>query len=201
MQKFENHEQMREYVQKERQRLDERKNKIKEIISNNNYINWLQKFTLTYPKFRNDDFINNKDKLEESDLKNIDNVSLLYYGIKDYANSNYIYPFIDSDFVKYYRIKYNNIGYEIGMIIGQETLFFCERVDNIDNTFIDFNNIILNKKEENTKFIEERLNELSNTITCLHEQNIPLDIIKSIIDDNIFNIEEKSKIKSKIYRR
>ena len=196
MQRFENREQMNEYVEKERKRLEERKNKVKEIVSNDNYINWLQEFTIKYPNFRSDTLFDN-NKLSLIDKDNINNLKLLFEAIYNYASSNYIYPLNDFDFVEYYRIKYNNISYEIGIITDKGTLFFCERVNNIDDTFIDFNNIILNKKEDSTEFIEKRLTELSNIITYFYEQNIPLNAIKSTINDTLWSIEELDNKNSK----
>ena len=51
MQKIESREKMREYIEKERQRLEARKNKMHEIISNDRYIKWLEEFTKIYSKF------------------------------------------------------------------------------------------------------------------------------------------------------
>lgn len=201
MQKFENHEQMKEYVEKERKRLEERKKIKKEIVSNDNYINWLESFTNKYYKFRDDDFIYNKHDLTDDDLENVNNLSLLYSGINDYATGNYIYPFADSDFVYYYKIKYNNIGYEIGVITGRENLYFCEKNTNIDDSFIDFNDIILNTKSERTEYIEKRLLQLSNIIKYFYEEKIPLNAIKSTINDTISNIENTSYNKIKTLRR
>lgn len=192
MQKIENHEQMREFVEKEKKRLEVRQNKIKELISNNKYITWLDKFTNKYSTFRDDDFLYDKDNLSKEDLENVDNLNLLFNGIENYAKDNFIYPYADSDFVNYYRIMYNNFGYEIGVITGQGTLFFCEKTNYIDDSFIDFNDIILNKKQKNTDLINKRLAELSSIITYFYEQNVPLFAIKSTVTDTLWQIEENS---------
>lgn len=200
MQKFQNHEQMKEYVEKERKRLEERKNKVKEIVSNTDYINWLQKFTLIYPNFRSNDFFNN-NKISDSDKENVNNLMLLFEAIYNYSHDNYIYALKESDFTEYYRVKYNNVGYEFGIITDQKTLFFCKRVNQIDDTFIDFNDILLGKKQKNTEYIEKRLIELSNIISYFYEQDIPLKAIKTTINDTLFDIEEKNKQKVKLLRR
>ena len=188
MQKFENHEQMRAFVEKEKQRLLEIKKKVEEIKSNPNYILWLQEFTIKYPVFT-DDSLEDLKKLSTIDKENVSSLGFLFDCIYDYAENNYVYAFKDSDFTRYFNIEYNNIGYKIGLMSGQGIFHFCERLKKIDNTFIDFNDILLNKKQEKTKFIKEKLNELSNYIMNLNEQDIPLKAIKETVNNCFLDIE------------
>ena len=190
MQKIETREQMREIIEKERKRLEERKNIMHEIVSNNKYIKWLEEFTKKYPKFYNNDFFyEESDKVTKVDLENIDYLGLLFEGINDYAKKNYIYRVNESDYIDYYDIKYNNIGYRIGVLTGQGTIVYCEREIVVDNA-IDFNDIILNKKQKNTDYYNKRLLELSNIISYYYEQGIPLVAIEKTIDSTLWNIKD-----------
>ena len=198
MQKVESRQKMLELVEKERKRLEKRKQKIHEIITSNGYILWLEKFTQKYTQFRDEDFLyniyKNKDITKE-DLENMDYLGLLFEGIYEYAENNYIFPISDSNYTSFYKIKYNNIGYEIGSISGQITQFYCKRVNgNIDN-FIDFNDIILNKKQPNTDYFNKRLLQLSNIIHYYYEQGIPLNSIDKVMNEAIWNIRDNERNK------
>jgi len=117
----------------------------------------------------------------------------MYKGIERYASENYIYP-TNCDFGNFYKIKLDNIGYEIGMLAGQGTLFFCNRVQ-IENEqhFIDFNDIVNNKKNNNASFIKNSLNELSNMVVTLYENGIPLEAIVNTLDNTLTEINVKKE--------
>ena len=115
--------------------LIERINKQKEIQSNPKYINWLEKFTERYPRFTDDDILYEKKFKSAEDIDGVNNLSLLYNVIEEYAQKNYIYLEKNSDFYGSYKIKYNGIGYEIGCMVGQGTLFYCGRLSNPNETY------------------------------------------------------------------
>ena len=89
------------------------------MLTNTNYINWLANFTSKYPNFTDD----------------------------DWASENNINP-VECDFGNFYKIKLGNAGFLLGYIIGQGTIYFCNRVqlENLDD-FIDFKDIINTKKD------------------------------------------------------
>ena len=156
-------------------------------MSNNEYISWLEKFTEKYSRFSDDSFSVKDKKITSTDLENSQNLSLLYEGIHNYAKENYIYAKQSYDFDNYYLIKYNNIGYKIGVMTGQGTYFFCERINEVTDEYIDFNDILLNKKQENTDYYNRRLLQLSSIISYYYEQGIPLKAIEKTIDDTLWN--------------
>lgn len=86
----------------------------------------------------------------------------MYRGIERHSSENYIYP-TDCDFGIFYKVKLENTGFEIGMLVGQGILFFCNRVQ-IENKkdFIDFNDILNNKKNTNVTTIKDKLNEINS---------------------------------------
>ena len=191
---IENRKIMKELVEKEKIRLEKIQNRIKNIISNPDYMNWLEQFSLKYPNFNSYEFYFN-DKLSKEDKDNSNDLALLYEGISNYAHDNYLYPISDSMYSGYYRIHYNNVGYEIGVIKDQKIITLCKRFDSYDDTFIDFNDIMLNRKQPNTDYITERLQELSNIVVGFYENNIPLRAIKSTLGKTITNLELESQEK------
>ena len=102
----------------------------------------------------------------------------------------------------YYNIKFDNIGYEIGMLVGQGTLFFCNRTPlNKDIEYIDFNDIISNKKRDNTDVITRQLNNLSNKVLELHKKGIPLTALIETLDTTLTGIKEEEKNPTKTLKR
>jgi len=169
------------------------------MFSSTDYINWLTNFTLKNTNFTDEDWIYFPEKITKEDYENISNLHLMYDGISKYANKNYLYP-TDCYFGNFYKIKFNNIGFEIGILQGQGTIFFCNRIPIENNQdFIDFNDIINNKKSNNLIAIESELNNLSILIISLYQNNVPIDIIKTTINNtlNDINFEQKKLIKRK----
>ena len=111
-----------------------------------------------------------------------------------YSNENYIYP-LECKFGNFYKIRFNNIGFEIGVLVGQGTVFFCNRVE-IDNEkdFIDYNDIINNKMSENTLLIKNKLNELSDLVVSLYDSGVPLEAIIIALDDTLTKIENQNNL-------
>ena len=92
-----------------------------------------------------------------------------------------------------YNIKLENSGFEIGILVGQGTLFFCNRVQ-IENQkdFIDFNDILNNKTNDNLTTIKNKLNELSNFISSLYKSGVPLEAIINTLDNTLNEMDPKN---------
>ena len=173
------------------------------ILSNTDYIKWLDRFTIEHSSFFDKDWLHSPEKISKEDLERVNNLHLMYRGIDTYANKNYIYP-TSCNFGNFYNIKLENIGFEIGILGKQGALFFCNRVS-IENQkdFIDFNDILNNKNVNvNATAIENKLNELSNLITSLYKSGIPLKAIKSILNNTLKEISSQTDIEQpKILKR
>lgn len=115
---------------------------MQEMLSNYTYITWLENFTLNHTHFFNDDWSYVPERISKMDNEKVNEIHLLYKGIDDYAINNNINP-TRYNYMNYYKIMYNDIGFEIGKLTKGEILYFCNRVQisNI-NEFIDFNDII-----------------------------------------------------------
>ena len=175
--------------------------KRQEMFSNTNYLKWLESFTVEHPSFSDDDWLYFPEKISEEDNEKVKNLHLFFEGIDLYAKKNYIYP-TKCDFGGYYNIKLDNIGYEIGMLVGQGTLFFCNRtLLNKDLEYIDFNDIISGKKRDNTDVIAQQLQDLSNRVLELNKKGVPLNAIIETLDTTLTGIKEETKNPTKTLKR
>ena len=175
--------------------------KRKEMFSNTNYLKWLESFTIEHQSFTDDTWLYYPERISKEDNEKVANLHLLYEGIDLYAKKNYIYP-TECEFGGYYRIKLDNIGYEIGMLVGQGTLFFCNRTPiNKDLEYIDFNDIIGNKKKDNVDIITEQLEDLSNRVLELYKKGVPLDALIDTLDNTLTGIKKEEKNLTKSLKR
>lgn len=160
------------------------------LFSAKDYIEWLEVFTMTYSSFTDEKWLYYLENISESDNQEVKNLSFLYNEINLYARNNYIYA-ITCDFGNYYKIKYNDVCYKIGVLVGQGTVFFCDRIK-LDNQrdFIDFNDLLANKKRDNVAEIEKELNNLAYLIKSLYEKEIPVEAIKEVFDMTINNLRK-----------
>ena len=93
----------------------------KEILSSPDYMLWLKDFTTREGDFCDGDWSYFPSDIDYTDKKQVEKLELLYEIIESYANENYIYPKI-SDISYYFRLKYEDIGYKIGVINNQMIL-------------------------------------------------------------------------------
>lgn len=163
----------------------------KEMFSNTNYLKWLENFTSEHQSFTDSFSELWNGKISNEDSKNISNLSLLYNGIERYAKKNYIYP-TKCDFGSYYNIKLNNISYEIGMLVGQGSIFFCNRKPiSKDLEYIDFTDIMVDKKKDGVDEITQQLKDLSDKILELHKKGIPLNALIETLNTTLIGIKEE----------
>ena len=186
----------------------ERENKtIMEMKTTDNYINWLEKFTLKYPIF-DDYIINTADfpDLEPKDIENINNLGIFFGMIDAYAKENYIYPLDENEnyYVKYF-IKHNNVYYLIGYDNIYCTAYRVERVPNEKineiNNYLEYRDIQTNKQREDTNTIKIKLATLVNII-YEYSREIPIEALQETIDNTIFDIKNNLESKnSKILKK
>lgn len=187
-----------EYIAKEKTNNIKRQ----EMLSNTDYMKWLDSFTIEHSKFSDDDWLYFPEKISKQDNEQVYNLRLLYEIIEKYASKNYIFP-TTCDFGDFYKIKFEHTGFEIGMLAGQGVLFFCNRVQ-IENEkdFIDFNDILNNKKNDNVTTIKNKLNELSNLVVSLYKSGIPLEAIVITLDNTLNEINTQNDLRQiKVLKR
>ena len=193
MTKEEKEKWVRDYFKKYNEDIEKRN----EIMSGTKYIKWLIQFTEDKEGFSDEDWLYFPDEINDTDRSNVEMLRLFYEGIEEYANNNYIYP-TPCDFGNYYKVKFNKFGFEIGVLAGQGTVFFCNKapIEN-EKDFIDFYNVMIGKKQNNTDQIRASLDSLSQMVIATYENGVPIEAIINTLDDTIENITLKREDKSK----
>lgn len=157
----------------------------KSIVADNVYMLWLEKFTNIYPLFSDDTWLYKPDEISTEDSENVADLCSFFNGLSGYAEKNFL-PIYSEDYTTYVCIKFNNIGYEIGLVSGQGTYAYCQRIDISPNkVFIDFNDIVANKKQPHVEHVTETLDKISLLIEQLLICGIPVEAISTRIDDTI----------------
>ena len=166
-----------------------RDKKIKDIMSNTDYIEWLKTFTQDKDSFTEEDLLYCQEKITDLDRENISNLSLFYDGIERYASNNHIVPNY-FDFGEFYKIKYNNFFFKIGIAYGQGNSIFCHKVTGKNlKGFINFNSILTNDSDS--------LNKLSNLVMAMLKSDIPTEDIINTVNATVNNSKRKVLKKGK----
>ncbi len=163
---------VKEYIEK--QKIEDEI--IKSIMSNTDYVEWLQKFIEDKDSFTYVDYTYCSDNLKEIDKKNIETLYLFYRGIERYASNNHIVPNY-FDFGESYKVKYNDFYFNIGIAYGQGSSVFCSKITGKNlKGFINFNNILTN---------HDSLDKLANLITAMQKSGIPMEDIINTVNTTI----------------
>ena len=178
-----------------------RNEEINRMMSSTDYVKWLIQFTQDKESFCDDNWDYSDEKLSDIDKKMVDKLALFFECIYRYAKNNYIYS-TSRPLGECYQIKINNKGFEIGYITGQGTSFYCKKIQLDDEkNFIDYMDIVNNKKQNNVEYIENSLNNLLNILIDLYDNCIPIEAIDKTY--NLFvrhinsNGQEANKVKKK----
>ena len=167
-----------ENIKKERQKNE----KIKSLMSNTDYIEWLIEFTKDKEGFSDDDWIYSSEKLDDVAKGKVDDLQLFFEGIYQYSRINYIYS-LTRPLGECYKIRIGDIGFEIGYLSGQGTKFYCRRIllEEMENA-IDFMDIVNKKKQDSVEYIERSLEKFSNMFIELYNNGVPIEAINEALD-------------------
>ena len=162
----------------------EKKDKVSELVSDSKYMDWIIEFTADKNGFTNKPGKSAKKK--DKDMAQL--LPLFYQGIERYADSNYIGPTL-CEFGNYYGLKFNDHCFKLGMTPGEKLAFFCIKVtDNTETEFIDFNDILSNKKTSWAHFIDYSLADITDSIVVAYQDGIPVKEIKKAVNEAIDEI-------------
>lgn len=167
------------------------------ILSNYEYINWIINFSKDIDSFTEYNWLYDSLELSEIDKENIKRLGLFYEAIDKYARANFIYPIVTNN-ESYYQIKIDNYGFEIGIINGQDNIHFCQRAHIEKNGFIDFKDILTNKKQDNVNEIINKLNALGEMIQKTYNEGVPLEAINNTVNKTLNELSWQAKNKSLI---
>lgn len=171
------------------------KERVEEMTSDTQYIDWLEKFTLKRPFFSEEDWQFSADFSQE-DRDNIQDLPLFYRGIDCYARRNYISPSVEGNRVSY-PLKKDDVYYQIGYQMEQERLFYCERVKPVERS-INFYSIMSGNLPMRTMYVDQKLAELSHEIGELMSL---LEVPSEFIEDMVSNAEWEHKAQKSFVKK
>lgn len=178
------------------EKLTKDREEIRKIMSDTAYIEWLYQFTQDKEKFYDDDWFCSPKEISESDRENVEKLCLFYEGISKYSQQNYIYP-TPCDDGEFYKVKLKDFHFEIGYMAGQGVLFFFRKASlEDDEEFIDFNDIMIGKEQDNVGRINTELNSLSNKVEETYENGVPIEAIKNVLNNTIAEIKSRENTKA-----
>lgn len=124
------------------EKLKIKKQKMTELISSTDYIEWLSSFLRDNHYFSDDDWMYFLDMFEGHDRLNMAKICLLYELVSSYASNNNI-AISTCDYGNYYKVIYEDFCFDIGVKLDKGIMFFCNE-DKIreNDTIIDFNNLL-----------------------------------------------------------
>ena len=164
---------------------------VNKIISNYDYINWVDSYMRDKTCVYDDDPIYNNESIAKKDFSNIYLISALFCAIEKYAKDNYIYP-QETEFGFYYNINYLLNGYKVGAMAGQGVTYYIKKCDDINlDSCLNFEDIINNKRQDNYLNIKERLENLKEEIINSCEDNVPIEAIEETVEDTIKKLKKK----------
>ncbi len=165
---------IQEYIRK--------KDRMKELVISEEYIKWLEEFTKKHPTFNDNEWLYFPEKISKEDNEMVQILSEFFSYIENFADNHYIYP---SGQVReeYYSIEYNDKVYEIGVVVGQGAICFCNTKDVDEDARIIPYSEILNPTYTKTlkENVEHNLDELENFLKTLNTRKVPLGAIEQKI--------------------
>lgn len=151
------------------------------LISNYDYINWLENFTLSNPCFTVDSWLYHPEEISQEDNNNVLKLFVFHEVISEYCQKFLINISVNDNFdVTRIHIKYNNIGYQFGLVIGQGSYVYIER-EEINEKAIDFSDIVNNVEPEDFEEKKEMLKTLEFLVSTMKQKEVPISRINSIL--------------------
>lgn len=166
-----------ELAKKYLQILKEKEDAEKQIVSNYDYISWLENFTKTHEGFSSDSWLYKKEELSEEDYDNVEKLYLFFNAISDYCRKFHINIEGKEQFeFENVHIKHNNVGYEFALICGQGSYVYVCREEPQDNA-ISFGNIMNNIVPAEFKEKEELLQKFKSLLSTMKEADLPSEVV------------------------
>lgn len=167
--------------------------RIQGMVSNTDYIDWLDQFTLQNPIFSENDWLYS-DVLKSSDKRNVQDLFLFFRAIDNYAKRNYIAPFVSESRIEY-AVHKDDFFFQIGYQLMGDNLVFCERTEPMKNS-IDFYQVMNKNLPMRTMYIDQKLGEISSEIRELMDvMGVPIEFIEDMICSTKTFGQEKNYMK------
>lgn len=133
------------------------------------------------------------DSITTLDRSFLEDFDLFYDRIADFAKSNYIDPNKEV-YGESYNITFNNKKYQISKFFQGEP-YSCAIIFDNSLDCIDFEKMMMNKKQDDAIIIDNKLDILGNIINSLYDDGIPLWAINDCISSTIDKLESNKGYK------
>ena len=148
-----------------------------QLVSNCDYILWLEDFTQTYKTFSTNSWLYAQKEISEESYDNVQKLFLFFNAISNYCYKFYIniewYESFERERV---HIKHNNVGYQLGLVVGQGSFVYVSREEPQDNA-ICFDSIMNNVVPDKFKAKDELLQQFNTLLAAMKEADMPSGII------------------------
>lgn len=153
-----------------------------ELISDDEYISWLENFTSIYEKFTDETWLYNPEELLELNYKNVSKMGLFFEALSDYCRKYYINMNCDEGpAFERIIIKHKDVGYEFGLIVGQGAIVYVERQAPKDDA-IEFNYVLNDIAPEDFEAKRDLVSKFEQIVSEMKALNIPKSVILEVVE-------------------
>lgn len=164
------------------ERLKIRAEEKKKLVSNFEYISWLEEFTLRYESFTDDSWLYKGEELSETDKANVDKINILFEAVSDYCHKYYIDTTGKERFEsERVYVKHNGVVYQIGLVVGQGAYVYVTRQEPTD-VAIEFSDVVNDKKPADFDAKDEQVKKLAQIVADMKALNVPISIILETVN-------------------
>lgn len=164
-------EKITEWFKNYSKKLEESHLLTKKIISNDEYINWLISFTEKYSNFCDDSWLYCPEEITDDERNQVNALNNFFEAIDNYANMNYL-PYNATEFGHTYFVRHNDIVLEVGMAVGQGTLFYVSRKNEVLDNVIEFKDVQAGQKTKRAQKIDSIFTRLEGVVEELVDEKV-----------------------------
>lgn len=166
---------------------ESKSDRTKEIISTDDYISWLLKFTEKYNEFYIDDWLYKEDEISQKNNDLVNDIQYLFNAISNYCIKNNVgFNLQNSSGAEEYYFKYNGVGFSIGALSLYGGTNYVKRSE-ITERHVDFedikNNVVIGSNENKAN---ELISYFKECVYKLKESDVSCDELKKLINEIYF---------------
>lgn len=154
----------------------------KELVSNYDYMLWLEAFTLLHENFTDDSWLYNPGELSESDNANVEKLNLFFDALSQYCHKYYINIECGEDFEEERMyIRHNNVVYQLGLVVGQGAYVYVIRKEPEDGA-IEFSDVVNDVEPKEFEAKDAKMKEFKQLVAEMKTMNIPTSVMLEIVN-------------------
>lgn len=161
--------------------LNKKEKEARKLIANYDYITWLENFTNVHPGFSDDKWLYSPEEISTEDYANVEKIVFFFEILQKYCNKFLIETAVEATFsTNSIHIKHNNIGYEVGLVVGQGSYVYVSR-EEITEKSIEFTSIMNDVPPKDYEAKTGMLSTLDFLISTMKANEVPEENIISVI--------------------